>query len=102
MGVALISGLSYLFCLGFFLPCQLVYLALGSAEAGNRTISAGRTLRSEEVLWEACCGLYFRLDEHCVKIRELFCNGREEIFIGFHCTCQPQLCGHFFTDAKLK
>lgn len=49
------------------------------------------------VLWPV-----LRLDEHCVKIRELFCNGREEIFIGFHCTCQPQLCGHFFTDAKLK
>lgn len=102
MGVALINGLSYLFCLVFFHPCQLVYLALASAGAGSRTISVGRTLRSEEMLWETCCGLYFRPDEHCVKIRELFCNGREEIVIGFHSACQPQLCGDFFTDAKLK
>lgn len=54
-------------------------------------------LRTKEALWEAC----FRPDEHCVKIRELFCNGREEIVFGFHSSCQPQLCGDFFTDAKL-
>lgn len=102
VGVALINGLSYLFCLGFFHSCQLVYLALASAEAGSRAISARRTLRNEEVLWEACCGLYLRPDECCVKIRELFCSGREEIVIDFHSTHQPQLCGDFFTDAKLK
>lgn len=84
----------------FFHLCQFIFPWL-QCRLVTKLFLWGEPLRSEEVLREACCGLYFKPDGHYMKIIVLFCNGREEI-LSFHSACQPQHFGVFFTDAKPK
>lgn len=102
VGVVLINSLSYLFCLVFFFIPFSWFILLWLQQGWEQNYFC----RENTEKWRDAMGSVLwpvlRPDEWCVKIRELFCNGREEIFIGFRSACQPQLCGDFFTDAKLK
>lgn len=66
-------------CTCFFHLCQFIFPWL-QCRLGTKLFLWGERLRSEEVLREVCCGLYFKPDGHYMKIRVLFCNGREEIY----------------------
>lgn len=63
----------------FFHLCQFIFHWF-QCRIGTNPFLQGEPLRSEEVLWEVCCGLYLRPDRHYVKIRVLFCNGRGEMY----------------------